>query len=339
MQFHSILNSIKRGVIAPIYLIYGEEQYLQEQVIHALRESLLTPDLAAFNYEEIAGEKCLPAQVVEAANVLPVFAEKRLVLVKNPSFLQSSKKEDGTEAKNSTEQALLDYCADPLLSTCLIIMVNGSVDKRRKLVKAIEKKGQLLECKPLRDNELRQWLREEAESQDYRIEPRALAYIEANGANDLRHLKQELAKLALYCQEEGVITLAAAEKLLTKTSEANIFTLVDSLGERKSEQAIVELSHLLDQGEPPVRLLFMIARQYRLIIQVKELASKGFSEKQISSELRIHPFVTGKILRQARYYQFAELEKILSLILECDLDLKTKGNPRFTLEQLLLKLI
>lgn len=339
MQFQTIVNSIKRGVTSPIYLLFGEEDYLQEKVISTLREALLTPDLADFNYEELDGEKCLPAQIAEAANTLPVFAEKRLVLVKNPTFLQSGKKEGSAESKDLSDKALLDYCADPLLSTCLIFLVKGNIDKRRKLVKAIEKTGQLLEFKPLRSNELSQWLRDEIESQGLKIESRALAYIVNNSTNELRQLKQELEKLALYCGEEGVITLADVEKLLTKTSEANIFALVDSLGEKKGDQALMEMSYLLDQGEPPVRLLFMIARQYRLIIQAKELSCKGYSEKQISSELKTPFFVTSKLLRQARHYQFAELEKILSLILECDVVLKTQSNNRLALEQLILKII
>lgn len=339
MPFQSIINSIQRGVFSPIYLLFGDEDYLQEKAITALRESLLSPEMADFNYEELDGEKCLPAQVAEAANALPVFAERRFVLVKNPTFLQSGKKEDTTESSGHNDKALLDYCADPLLSTCLVFWVKGNIDKRRKLVKAIEKSGQLLEFKSLKGNELRKWLREEVEIQGLKIEPQALDFIESNSTNNLRHLKQELEKLSLYCQDSRLITLVAAEKLLTKTSEANIFALVDCFGEKKSEKALVEMTYLLDQGEPPVRLLFMIARQYRLIIQAKELARKGYSEKQISSEIKTHPFVTSKLLRQGRNYQFAELEKILSQILECDLALKTKSNSRVILEQLLFQII
>lgn len=339
MQFQSVMNSIKRGVISPVYLIYGEEQYLQEMVVTALKEALLTPDIAAFNLDELDGERCSSAQVAESANALPVFAEKRLVIVKNPAFLQTGKKETQGEGAMANDQLLLTYFGDPLLSTCLVFLTNGSIDKRRKLVKTAEKVGQLLELNPLKGGELTTWIKEEAERQGLGIEPKALEFIVLNAASSLRHLKNELEKLALYCDQEKIIKLAAAEKLITRTSEANIFTMVDNLGLKKGELALQELSNLLDEGEPPIKILFMITRQVRLILQTKELEQKGFTEKQITSELGIHPFVTGKILRQVRNFGFVELENALTLLLECDVALKTGAPARLTLEQLIIKLI
>jgi len=338
MQFQSVLNSIKRGVISPVYIIYGEEPYLQEQLVAAFKAALLTPDLAAFNLEELDGEKCSPAQVAESANVLPVFAEKRLVFVKNPAFLQSGKKES-SEGSSENERSLLNYLADPLLSTCLVFLVNGPVDKRRKLVKAAEKAGQLIELNPPKGAELTQWIREEAEQQGMTIEPKALEYIVLNASGNLRHLKNELEKLCLYSLPERVIKLETVQKLLTRSSEGNIFAMVDSLGQKKGEQALQELGNLLDEGEPPVRILFMIARQFRSLLQVKELEHKGFTEKQITADLGLHPFVTGKLLRQSRNFGFTELEKALALLLEGDVALKTGSSPRLTLEQLILKLV
>jgi len=339
MQFQSVQSSIIRGVISPVYLIYGEEQYLQEQVVQSLKGALLTPDLAAFNLEEIDNEKCTPVQAAESANALPVFAEKRLVIIKNPAFLQGGKKEGAAEGAAPNEQLLLDYLKDPLLSTCLVFLVNGSVDKRRRLVKAMEQAGQLLELNPLKGGELTQWIREEAARQGLTIEPRALEYIVLNAAGSLRHLKNELEKLALYCQEDRTITLEAVEKLLTRTSEGNIFAMVDSLGQKKGEQALYELANLLDEGEPPVKILFMIARQFRLILQTKDLEKKGYTEKQITSELGTHPFVTGKVLKQSKNFGFAELEAALEFLLECDVALKSGAPARLTLEQLVIKLV
>ena len=83
----------------------------------------------------------------------------------------------------------------------------------------------------------------------------------------------------------------------------------------------------------------MIGRQYRLLIQMKELEQKGVHEKQISAELHTHPYVTGKLLRQARNYSFTALESALEQILVCDIALKTGAAPRFTLEQLLISLV
>lgn len=349
MQLNSLYNSIQRGVLPPVYLFYGEEDFLFAEAVSALKQHLLDPGTAAFNLDELDGEKASPTSVAEAAVTLPVFAEKRLVLVRNPVFFQSGKKEkekekdkgkdkEEEESTGFAEQALLKYLADPLLSTCLVFLLKGSADKRRKLYKAVEKAGTVIELGPLKGEELTNWIREQVRKLGKTIEPRALEYIVLHADPALSNLRNELEKIALYLGDEKAITLSAAEKLVVKSSEANIFALVDNLGFRKAEGALLELKNLLENGEPPVRILFMIARHLRLLLAAKELQQRGYTEKQITAELAQHPFVTGKLLREGRSFSFAALERSLSLALECDLALKSGMAPRLALEDLILKL-
>jgi DNA polymerase III subunit delta len=335
MQYQSLLNSIERGVLSPVYLFYGEEDYLQESALRALKDFLLNEGTAAFNLDEMA-ESVSSAQVVESANTWPVFAEKRLVIVKNPAFLAARKGDGEDEAPSQQDQALLKYLDDPSASTCLVIVVKGTVDKRRKLVKALEKKGVALEFAPLKGEELSFWIKNEAKRLGKGIEPKALEYVIFSTNHKLNSLKNELEKLALYSQKEETITLEAVERLLTKTSEANIFALVDSIGFQKAENALQELRNLLEKGEPPARILFMIARHIRLILSAKEMAQKGYSEKQITRELSLHPFVTGKIMRQGRNFTYEQLEKGLRLLLDGDVGLKTGTPGRVVLENIIL---
>lgn len=302
-----------------------------------MKESLLAPGLEAFNLDELDGEKKEPGAIMERAVSLPVFAERRLVIVKNSPIFQRGKKDGAEEAEKNVEQ-LLAYLEDPLLSTCLVFLVSGNIDKRRKTVKAVDKCGQVLETAPLKGKELEDWIKEEIRAMGRKIEPKAVDYIIFNSHNSLRTLKSELEKLALY-DSSAPITLNVAEKLLTKTAEANIFEMVDSIGLKKGESAILELRRLLETGEPPVRVLFMIARQFRLLLAAKDLGHKGYTEKQITSDLGVHPFVTGKILRQSRNFSFHELEESLKNILTADIALKTGALPKIALENLILKLV
>lgn len=359
-QYHIVLNSINRGVLSPVYLLCGEEDYLQEKLLNAFKDKLIDANIGAFNFEEIDGEKVSPGAIVDSANTLPVFAEKRLVIVKNASFLQKAKKDkdrdkentkdedaeegfepaEGKEAKEDPElNGLLKYLQNPLVSTCLIFTVRGAAYRAKKLVKAIEKSGQIIQLDRLKGAELSEWLDEEARSFGRKLEPKALEYIVLNGGDELRALTNELKKLALYAGDEAAITLAMAEKLLTMSVEANIFTLVDAIGQKRGEQALLELRSLLTAGEPAIRALFMIARQFRLLLAAKDLARAGFTEKQISAEMSQQPFVTAKLLRQARNFSFAELEDALRLILESDVAMKTGSPHRQTMEDLILKLI
>ena len=350
MQYQSLLNSIKRNVLASVYLICGEEDYLQELMLKALKEALINSDFGSFNLDELDGEKVSPGQIVQSAVGLPVFAEKRLVIVYNPPFLKSRKKDSEKDSENDSEKnskkeeslleerAILEYLADPLTSTCLVFWVKGPVDKRKKTVKAIAKTGVVLEVNAYKGVELNDWLINETRMLGKTLETKALEYIVLHSNNSLRHLKSELEKMALYSGNEKVITLTIAEKLLIKTSEASIFVLVDNIGLKNAETALIELRSLLGNGEAPVKVLFMIARQFRLILLAKELAKRGLTEKQITSELSLHPFVTGKILRQAGKFSFEELETCMQQVLEGDIAIKTGAPGGITLEGLILNL-
>ncbi len=338
MDYKSLLNSIKRGVVSPVYLIYGEELYLQKLIIEAFKKGLINDSTGDFNFDDLDGEKVTPGQIVACADTLPVFAEKRLTIVKNSIFFQGGKKEGDSKQRSQESERLLQYLQNPLTSTCLIFLVKGSIDKRKKLVKAVEKSGQVVETAPLKGAELNNWIQTEAELLGKKIESKAVEYIILNTNHDLYFLKNEIEKLALYSGDHHTITLATVEKLLTKTSEANIFALVDGIGLKKGEQALRELRTLLERGEPPVRIVFMIARQFRLILSGKDLNERGYTEKQIAKELAIHPFVIRKILQQARRFKYQELEKCFQQILECDMALKRGIPPRVTLENLILGL-
>lgn len=338
MQYQSILNSIKREVISPVYLLYGEEEYLQELVVKALKETVLSSENGSFNLDELEGGKVSISSLVDMANTLPVFAEKRLVIVKDVPYFRSRGSKEEDKESNGEEKILLKYLADPLLSTCLVFWQKGTVDKRRKTYKAIAATGQALEIGSLRGRDLSDWLTAEAKKMGKRMERQALEYMLINGGNQLRNLHSELEKLALYSGEEQTITLEMTQKLVIRSSEGNIFNLVDGIGLGKEEEALLELKNLLINGEPPVKILYMIARQFRLLLLVKEAVQKGWPEKKISADLSLHSFVTGKILRQTRNFSFAQLEKSLQLILESDVGIKTGLKPDLTLEALIIKL-
>ncbi len=327
MRYQAIINSIDRGTLAPVYLIYGEEEYLQEMLVKALQEKLVGSGIGAFNYDEIDGSKVETEEIAERAATFPLCAEKRLVVVKEPVFLAAGKREAGKQDK-----LLCEYLENPSISTCLVFWMKGSIDKRRKIVKLAEKAGALVEISSLKGKSLSDWIQQEAKLLGKRLEPKALEHLILNSGYGLRFLKNELEKLALFMGNERTITYTAAEQVMTRTSESNIFNLVDNIGQKKIEKALLELRRILDNGEPAVKVLFMITRQFRLILQAKEQKMKGLSEKQITAELGLHPFVTGKVLRQAENFSFTELEEIMELLLKKDVDLKSGINAAVAIE-------
>ena len=329
---------------------------MQEMVINALKDALVASDIGSFNLDELEGEEVTIDTIVDIANTLPVFAEKRLVIVKNAPFLTSGNKKKGedeetgeqesprkqaayTGISENQEKRLIQYLGDPLISTCLVFWQKGSVNKNRKIYKAIVAgKGQVLAMNALKGRELNKWLILEAKKMGKVLEARAAEFISFNCGNQLRDLHNELEKLVLYSGEEKTITLAMTEKVITKSSEGNIFSLVDNLSQKKGEEALKELGNLLAIGEPPVRIIYMIARQFRLLLLAKDLKMRGYYEKEIAAELDLHPYVTSKILRQIDKFSFIELERDLELIWESDLKMKSGFNQELTLENLVIAL-
>jgi DNA polymerase-3 subunit delta len=111
--------------------------------------------------------------------------------------------------------------------------------------------------------------------------------------------------------------------LVADSGLSNIFDMVDALGHRDGQKASRELHHLLDQGDNPLGLLAMIVRQFRLLIQVKELSEQSLPPDAIAKELKLHPFVVKKIGEQARNFSLPQLETIYRRLLDIDIEIKT----------------
>lgn len=340
MQGQSVLQSIARGVIAPVYLLYGQEEYLQEKVIIALKKAFMITESSAFNLDELEGNTVTIGTLLDLVNTLPVFAEKRLVIVQDFPLLQTGTKKESTVGEKQAEKRLLQYLQDPLCSTCLVFWQKEKIDKRRVFFKALVKnKHQVLNFEALRGSQLNQWVCAQLDKKGKSIEPAALNYLLFNCGNRLRDLDNELEKLTLYSGAETKITLTMVRELVVPSLEGNIFTLVDRLAEKKIEVALQELRNLLTLGGKPAYLLYMIGRQFRLILLVKALQEKGYTEKEITAQLGLHPFVTGKVRRQTVNYSFTELEKKLFLICATDFKLKNGFEPVALLENLLISLV
>jgi len=155
------------------------------------------------------------------------------------------------------------------------------------------------------------------------ISPAAIEELAAFVGNDLRLLDQEIEKLVVYVDQARPISEEDVRLLVSYVQEANIFEMVDALGQRDGQRAAQLLHQLLDEGEHPLALLGMIVRQFRIIIQVKELSERGLREQAIAARLRLHHFVVKKAMRQAMNFSMEQSEAIYRQLLETDVAIKT----------------
>ncbi|MBM7855699.1 DNA polymerase-3 subunit delta [Desulfohalotomaculum tongense] len=342
MQYYErLVNSLKRGVISPVYLFYGEEIYLRERAVERFKEFLL-PRGADFNMDVLDGESITPAEVVSAASTPPFMAERRLVLVKNPPWFAADSGK-GAAANREKEAAgvkpLLDYLANPLTTTCLIFQ-GQTADRRKKIFKAVEKAGQAINFTLLKPAELAGWLDEQSRLRGIKIDRRAKELLITGTTSGLTGLISEWQKLITYIGERKSISVDDVNQVVHRSVEYKIFDVLDAIGSRRCGTALAGIRDLLANKEPPQVILAMVARQFRLMLQVNELAGTGLPAAEIAKQINEKPYPVKKALKLGKNFSRRQLISALTGLAQLDADIKT-GRVEFYpgLEGLLLSMV
>ncbi|AVX19989.1 DNA polymerase III, delta subunit [Carboxydocella sporoproducens DSM 16521] len=325
-----VLQSIKRGVVSPLYFIYGEETWQIRELVRAFRE-LLAPALRDFNLQVLDGKNTSWEQLVNSARTIPFLAERRVVIVENWQALLAGEGGQG-------EEVFLSYLSDPNPATTLVLVQEGKPDKGRKAVKALEKAAQVVQCTQPKGSELLEFIRNQARQLGLRLEEEAIRELALMAGSNLPLLHQELQKLALYAQGE-MLNKDQIQELVAPSPEATIFQLMDAVAEGRFTAALPLLKELLFHGEPPARILYMLTRQFRLLWQASLLAARGYGDKQIAAQINAPPFAVPKLLRQSRRFSEGDFYTIWDILLEADLALKTsRQDQQLVLELTILRL-
>ncbi|MEW6772082.1 MAG: DNA polymerase III subunit delta [Bacillota bacterium] len=314
--FLDLLAELEKGEIAPVYLFYGPEVYLQREAVRRFREALVGGD--ALNYAALDGEEVSPREVVEIADTLPLFSSRRLVVVKNaPYFTSGRQKED---------PALIAYLCQPNAATCLIFCTAAAVDKRREVYKLVQAHGRAVEFTHLAPEDLKKWFQKRARQAGKVFEPGAADALLAAG-RELTVLANELEKVFAYTGDKATVTAHDVAAVITAAGEETIFAAMDAFGERRYSAALAKIRALLET-EPAGVVLALLARQLRLIILTQDFLSAGGRGETLARELGVHPFVAKKVAAQARRFPRTEVEELFWSLLELDAAVKT-GREEF----------
>lgn len=337
MDYHTLLQQLHKGEIHEVYFFYGEETLLQQRALKALEQQLLPEELADFNKDVLSGDGCTSKQIAELAMNLPFMAERRLLIVQGPlSFLSTAKADKGGQ---SNPEPLLEYLEQPNPQCCLVFCGDSPLAKTGALNKKLQERAVQVEFAPLKGKALEQWIAQYVTAGGRRMDKQALEYLSAINSFDLQIMEQELQKLLLYRCEDEVITLRHVQDVVTKTVEANIFALSDSIGNKKGGEALQVLKDMLYLGQSPFQLLGFLARHFRNLLLVKDYRSMGYHEDQIKEKTKLHPFVIKKSIRQAERFTMPQLIAALERLLQIEVELKsTTSNGEELLEQFIIEL-
>ena len=337
MDAKAAAKAVKQGDIAPVYLLYGSEKYQMNEFAALLESQLLSKedrDFALIHMD--LGESPIQA-VVEEAETVPFMVPRKLIFVRDSSVFTAGK--DNAKVEHKIE-VLLDYLNNPAdYSVVVFIVHNEKLDERKKVVKAVKKAGTVLSFAPLGGEDLLKWVARRAEKEKVVLEPGAPEALIRNAGTSLQTLAGEVDKLCLYAGAGGTVSEATVNELVARSTEQSVFALVEDIANLRLDRALGIFYELLKQREEPIKILALITRQFRIILQVKTLSRQSYSQQQIASQLGLHPYAVKIAGEQARKFETAKLEHILNALAELDYKMKTGTIDKVLgLELFLLKL-
>lgn len=333
-------QSLKKGQIEPVYLLYGPETYLRDQaadtIANAALEGTLLREFNDSNFD-LTTDKISSATA--AAEQLPLMSGRRVVRVRSFNWLEGRRKvqEDDDEIDPSV-QVLLNYLARPV-ATSVLILITDDIDKRKKYAKALLA-GAAYEFSALTTKELPALIKAHLKTLNAEIEPEAGRRLLEVVSSDLLTLTNELNKLAAAALPSGKITLGLVDQLISRSREHMNWDLTDGIVSRNGRVAMKVLREILDDGVEPVLLTGVIAGTFRRLALAKELFDSGAQQREIFSAVRVPQFKQTEYLSMLRRADAAKLRQALQRIAETDLAIKTsKATPRMQVEMLVCELM
>ena len=305
----SIQEDIKTGNFKSAYLLYGEEAYLKQQYKQNLIRAL-NPQEDTMNYSHYEGKGIDVRAVIDFCETMPFFADYRVVLVEDSGFF-----------KNKCDE-LADYMKT-LPDYVRIVFCESEVDKRSRMFKAVKTCGRVTEFARQDEKTLMQWAAGLLGKEGKKITRGDMELLMDKAGTDMGNLRMELEKLITYTGERSVVTREDIEAVCTTQTANRIFDMVRAVTERKQERALALYYDLLTLKEPPMRILFLLARQYRQLLLIKKMAGEGITQNEVASKLGIPSFAVRNGAACARAYTEEELETAVRDFVDAEESVKT----------------
>lgn len=320
----NIIQDIKNNSYRQIYLLYGEENYLKKVYKDKLKEAIVGKD-DSMNYNYFEGKNISVKTVIDIAETLPFFAEHRLIILENSGFFKNANEDIAAYIKEVPE-------------TTILIFVEEEIDKRGKLYKYIKEHGYISEMGRQNTSKLVPWILKILKKENKKITENEMKLLLTKTGDDMENILRELEKLISYTYGREVITAQDIEQICSTQITGKIFDMITAVSEKNQRKALELYQDLLTLKEPPMRILFLISRQFNLMLQVKELQKAGCDTVSIAKQTGLQSFLVGKYAAQARKFSTEFLKQALTECVEFEEAIKTgKMEDQLSVELLILQ--
>ena len=316
-------QDIKEKSFKKIYLLYGDEPFLVGSYKKKLREAITGGDTMNFNYFE--GKDPDVKEIISLADTMPFFADRRLILVDGSGFFKSAQEE------------LAAYLPQMPDTTCLVF-AESEVDKRNRLYKRVKELGYAAELNKQDTAQLMRWAAGILGRDGRKISRPVMEYFLERTGDDMENIRMEQEKLVCYTMGRDVITKEDVDAVGTVHVTSRVFDMVAAIVAGNTKKAMDLYEDLLTLKEPPMRILFLIARQFNQLLQIKELTAAGKDKGAMASALKVPPFAVGKLTAQARAFTRDQILSWVTLCVETEEAVKTgRLSDRLAVELLIAR--
>jgi DNA polymerase-3 subunit delta len=322
-----------------LYIFYGEDDFSLAEALTELKKGLGDEGTVAANTTVLQEQNITPAELIATCDTIPFLAPYRLVVVEGllGQFEQQGRVKRSKKSNSSGWFALKEY-VERIPESTILVLVDGGLKRSNHLLKELLPHAKAREFKPLNGPDLYKWMESRALMSGGNISSDATRLLPSLIGSNLWLLANEIDKLCTYTTGRS-IEKADIEQLVADVREPNVFAMIDSILERRSAAATRLLHRLEEEGAAPPYLIFMITRQFRLVIQAKDLLEQRRKSSDIGGILGIErDYALRKTLDQARAYSMERLKDIYRKLLETDISIKT-GKYRGDRGELALDLL
>lgn len=305
----TINQHIKKNEFSQIYLLYGPEDYLKKYYRDKITEAVIG-GRDNLNYNRFDGDRVNLHEVMDIGVTMPFFSERRLIIMENSGFFKKSQDE-------------MIHFLETLPDFTYFIFLENEVDKRGRMYRLVKEKGYPCEMPVQTPKSLSEWVLGIISGENKKITYDTMQLFLSYTGSSMENISRELEKLLSYTVGREIIEETDIRSVCTPEITGRIFEMVDAMGRKDMNKLLALYQELLAVKEPPMKILFMVERQFNILLQVKDLVKKGCEKPLVAEKMKIPPFVAGKTMAQAGNFQMDELKKGLKALLGYEEMIKT----------------
>ncbi|MEE6634898.1 DNA polymerase III subunit delta [Limosilactobacillus pontis] len=333
MDITELSQQLKKASPAPIYLVLGTQQALQQQALD-LFLTLIPESERVMNVGRYDMETTPVATALDDAMSAPFFGERRLVVINKPYFLTGEKKRGKIDHDLDSFKR---YLAQPEMTTTLVILAPyEKLDGRKGIVKTLKRAAVTISAAPLNEQQARQQVVGRLMGAGFQIDQAAVDELVRRTNADYGLMIANLAKLKLLAYQDKHITQAQVAALVPQSLDENVFDLVTAVLRHDQVQALDLYHQLLAGQQQPLRINAVLVGQFRLLIQLKVLSRRGLSQGNLAKQLNVHPYRVKLGLQTARRFSLLALENAYLGLIRIERALKTTQRDPALLFQLFM---